>query len=103
MATLAEIDERYHLLRAQRDKLEILSNQLAERMRKIRAELDAHIGSLRQNTMLQAQPHVRSAQAQRLRAEGSELVEQGKQIAAQQLQLVAQLNYLAQQRSELLA
>ncbi len=103
MATLAEIDEQYHLLRAQRDKLEILSNQLAERMRKIRAELDAHIGSLRQNTMLQAQPHVRSAQAQRLRSEGLELVEQGKQIAAQQLHLVVQLNYLAQQRSELLA
>ena len=103
MATLAEIDEQYHLLRAQRDKLELLSNQLAERMRQIRAELDAHIGSLRQNTMLQTQPPVRSAQAQRLRAEGSELVEQGKQIAAQQLQLVAQLNYLAQQRSELLA
>ena len=103
MATLAEIDEQYNLLRTQRDKLEILSNQLAERMRQIRAELDAHISSLRQNTMLQAQPNVRSAQAQRLRAEGSELVEQGKQIAAQQLQLVAQLNYLAQQRSELLA
>ena len=103
MATLAEIDEQYNLLRTQRDKLEILSNQLAERMRQIRAELDAHISSLRQNTMLQAQPHVRSAQAQRLRSEGLELVEQGKQIAAQQLQLVAQLNYLAQQRSELLA
>lgn len=100
MTTRTENDEQYAQLLAQRDKLEILSNQLAERMRQVRAELDVLLGTLRDNAMLHEQPYVRSEHAKRLRAEGSELVEQGKQIAAQQLQIVAQLAYINRQRQQ---
>lgn len=104
MVTREEIDEQYNQLVAQRDRLEVLSNQLAERMRQVRQALDALLGTVRDSDMLHAPPDVASSpHARQLRAEGSELVEQGKQIAAQQLQIVAQLNYLAQQRQQLTA
>lgn len=100
MATRTEIDEQCDQLLAQRDKLEILSNQLADRMRQVRVELDALLGTFRDNALLHEQPYVRSEHARQLRAEGSELVEQGKQIAAQQLQIVAQLDVLNRQRQQ---
>ena len=104
MVTREEIDEQYNQLLAQRDRLEVLSNQLAERMRQVRQALDALLGTVRDKEMLHAPSDVASSpHARQLRAEGSELVEQGKQIAAQQLQIVAQLNYLAQQRQQLTA
>ena len=54
MVTRAEIDEQYNQLLAQRDRLEVLSNQLAERMRQVRQELDALLGTVRDNDMLHA-------------------------------------------------
>ncbi len=103
MVTPEEIDEQYNQLLAKRAKLELLSIQLAERMRQVRAELDELLAASRDNTMQNEQPDVRSEHAQQLRAEGSELVEQGKQIATQQLQIFAQLDYLSRQRQQLAA
>ena len=103
MVTPEEIDEQSNQLLAQRAKLELLSIQLAERMRQVRVELDELLAASRDNTMQNEQPDVRSEHARQLRSEGSELVEQGKQIATQQLQIFAQLDYLSRQRQQLAA
>ena len=69
MVTREEIDEQYNQLLAQRDRLEVLSNQLAERMRQVRQALDALLGTVRDNDMLHAPPDVASSQhARQLRA-----------------------------------
>jgi|GEM_PF-3194440 hypothetical protein len=103
MVTPAEIDEQSNQLLAQRATLELVSIQLAERMRQVRVELDALLAASRDKTMQNEQSDVRSEHARQLRAEGSELVEQGKQIATQQLQIFAQLDYLSRQRQQLAA